>query len=635
MSIPNLNHLFLLVTFFIFIYISIYYKKKIFDIFSIQLLKNYYLFLLILIPFIWGILISFELNYFPLSDLYNALGIILFILLFNLLFKDIDSYFKFQKYLIRTFFLFSLFSLFLGYLKISLLLFNIKINSFIHYHRLFSFSIVSDYNFYSLSVLIGLIISIFWFFHSKKKINSYLMGLYWFLVFIAIIFTGSRRAVFIFGIAEIFFLYHVLISIFKNKLRKQKYSSIGILFISQFIIILFLGYITFGFSDLAKDHFVKKTQKEHTEFRTAVSFNLSRLVNLFYTIPNQKVHNLLWMQERTDNSFSKNKLVQSIKSFNDEFYLKEGKYHIYNGDFNEGFQNWKKWGDAKLELGFNQKDNILKIISNNRHSGIENNLYVSKGDTITLCAKISVLKYSSTPRFIIKSYYPDEYAILKIPKLWENDNLWHTIKLKYIPKESQRLFFYLGGGDENVTKLLVKEVYIESKNCFTESKLTKSNINEYDFKVFEIEPIETTDILNPTRKYSNTEIIGGRHEKFKFGLVLFKDFNIKQKLFGNGFNYMSLYGKEFYPNENILDYPHNFLLSSLLYSGVIGFFCCLAYIFIVLYYFYSFRRQFSIFIILLILVTFFSVFSGNSIFSIPIFIFIIILPLLMKSTKYN
>ena len=111
-----------------------------------------------------------------------------------------------------------------------------------------------------------------------------------------------------------------------------------------------------------------------------------------------------------------------------------------------------------------------------------------------------------------------------------------------------------------------------------------------------------------------------------YALTLFKEKKIVKKIIGNGFDYRSEFGEKFYKNNKRYDYPHNPLLSSLLYSGVLGFiFTVFLFLFSFFFYIKNYRVM-KIWLFLFLLVSFFSFFSGNSIFSVPFFIFLLLLP---------
>ncbi len=106
-----------------------------------------------------------------------------------------------------------------------------------------------------------------------------------------------------------------------------------------------------------------------------------------------------------------------------------------------------------------------------------------------------------------------------------------------------------------------------------------------------------------------------RVDRLNYSAELFEDYNFIQFFIGDGFNYISKFGIKF-STSNLEDYPHNPVISSLLYSGVIGIFFTLTFI---LYSFYFSIKNYKIIgvhFLLIFLISILYVFiSFNSIFS--------------------
>ena len=117
--------------------------------------------------------------------------------------------------------------------------------------------------------------------------------------------------------------------------------------------------------------------------------------------------------------------------------------------------------------------------------------------------------------------------------------------------------------------------------------------------------------------------------KFKFALKLFREAPLKAKLFGEGFSYLEDFGDEFsIPSKKLItDYPHNLFLSALLYSGLFGA-LILGLLFLQVCWIIFKLKELKLFMALLFALSLiFNFFSGNSLFSISIFGFSLLLPL--------
>ncbi len=117
-----------------------------------------------------------------------------------------------------------------------------------------------------------------------------------------------------------------------------------------------------------------------------------------------------------------------------------------------------------------------------------------------------------------------------------------------------------------------------------------------------------------------------RSSRWEFSFNYFSELPAYSMLFGDGFNYLRIFGTKF--GEVVSDYPHNVWLSALLYGGILGF---LSTLFLTVYIFYLLYKRKHIFNQLLIwyvlfLFLYFS--SANSIYSSRIFNVLMLMPFL-------
>jgi hypothetical protein len=133
---------------------------------------------------------------------------------------------------------------------------------------------------------------------------------------------------------------------------------------------------------------------------------------------------------------------------------------------------------------------------------------------------------------------------------------------------------------------------------------------------------------NYIKSLSEDKFKGGRTARWYYAWVIFKDYPWYKKLFGGGFDYLEMYGKEF--GESEYDYPHNPFISAFLYSGIIGGILYILFMFMVFYYYIKFWRYHIYFFICFLVVFFFSFVSANTHFSVPVFAFFSFIPFLTK-----
>ncbi len=119
-------------------------------------------------------------------------------------------------------------------------------------------------------------------------------------------------------------------------------------------------------------------------------------------------------------------------------------------------------------------------------------------------------------------------------------------------------------------------------------------------------------------------------DKWQYAFDKFMNQRWYNKLFGMGFDYLEDFGNKFYPKINRFDYPHNPILSALLYSGLLGAFFTFVFIVISVYYGIIYFKNYPLFSLMLYISFLFIFFSGNSLFSVPIFLFLFSLSFLIR-----
>ncbi len=124
-------------------------------------------------------------------------------------------------------------------------------------------------------------------------------------------------------------------------------------------------------------------------------------------------------------------------------------------------------------------------------------------------------------------------------------------------------------------------------------------------------------------------------DKWQYAIDLFNDRPTNQKIFGNGFSYLGDFGKHFNGNELNVDYPHNPVLSGLLYSGIFGAVFILFFILIALYYAGKYFQKYPLYSLMLYTSMLFILFSGNSLFSVPIFLFLFSLSFMIRHQEIS
>lgn len=127
-----------------------------------------------------------------------------------------------------------------------------------------------------------------------------------------------------------------------------------------------------------------------------------------------------------------------------------------------------------------------------------------------------------------------------------------------------------------------------------------------------------------------------RTDRWLYALELWQTrYNTKQKIFGQGFKYLEWYGQKFWGNPKRHDFPHNPIISSFLYSGIIGGVVYIIFLIMSLWLYWKKHKKMGIFFIMYFCCMFFSMFSGSSHFSFPLFAFLSFLPFVEYKNDNN
>ncbi len=141
-------------------------------------------------------------------------------------------------------------------------------------------------------------------------------------------------------------------------------------------------------------------------------------------------------------------------------------------------------------------------------------------------------------------------------------------------------------------------------------------------------PYKSNIVLNTI----SNQFLSDRLSRWEFALkIYFKEFNLKQKIFGGGFNFLNWYGYFFFHDNKRSDYPHNPFLSVLLYSGIIGLVFYLLLMYKVFYNYFKYFKEYKILSVFFIITFYFSFFSAGSPFDPPIMGYFVILPFFIHS----
>jgi hypothetical protein len=141
-------------------------------------------------------------------------------------------------------------------------------------------------------------------------------------------------------------------------------------------------------------------------------------------------------------------------------------------------------------------------------------------------------------------------------------------------------------------------------------------------------PYKANIVLETT----SNQLTESRLLRWQFGWQIFtKEYNWSKRIFGGGFGFLNWYGYYFLKDKTKSDWPHNPLLSILLYSGTIGLTIYLFFLYKVCYYYIKYSKEYPLMFIFFLITFFFTFFSGGSPFDPPLMGFFVILPFFIHS----
>jgi len=507
MGLPQLKFIFIP----LFFYFTVYVLYKIFTCKTIPGIKIFLLYksiYLLLLGIYLGAMVYENDFLLPVKEFIS--GTILLILFYFFYFFLISvriSFDRIKKLFIRQFIVIIAVVSLAGFIKLiySALGWSFPLSPKLAQNALTS-SITSDYNFFSLAVIMGLLTVLYQLYVrekiSRKEMIGYnlLMGLFSFVV----LTSQSRRSFLILlVIITVLLIGRILTLIWFRRIRIGLLRRNDLYLVAMFSM-FFVGYILIFFtSDQLKRQFLKNNNLYQSNFRIELTNAINRYTRILgFGFQQKNLYNLLWKQDEQPA-----------------------------GELRTGA---KRWFDRK----FLEKD------------------------------------------------------------------------------DSGQLSDYLRKKDETDYKSNSIETPFDLRNSLS------SNM-----KIIFEEELQMPDLsMNSSGResYNSTEI--GRTKRWQYGLELYKGYSFNHKIFGDGFTYLSRFGQKINGNPKTYEYPHNSLISAILYSGIIG---AAIYVFFLVYTIILYLRNFNalqyFFILFLITGVYMSI-SGNSYFSVPAFAFLSLIP---------
>jgi hypothetical protein len=580
-----------------------FFKYKIYSSY-----KYFIPFILIVLFFIGNGIVYFDgIDGFIFGELLKIIETIIFIVLLLRIIQYKDIYnFNLASTFKRTFYLFSLFFAILGLAKLLFILFSSE-RDFLKTIRLdfLGTSLVSDHNIYALYLIIGLIITLYQLFYLYRYDKRGLFYIGFVLLALAIIFAGSRRGFLILLSICTFLFFYVI--------QKREVLKRGKMFISvlSLFIIVFMLFFSSGNIRLSAI----------TRYKIVENIGLSPkfldrdLIFLF------NKYNSIWggggAEERQFNP--KNPITWPNHLNNYVFPLSgDGAGKVPAGsvglkvDSTTRANNWngRAFSHTKFYEGeFNKGDIIRTVIY----------CYVSE-DFDGKWARVLV-------NGAIKGNNVTSYN-------FDNKGQWQKLSLDLNSTGGEvAMRFYVSYPKDSTFRNMNGYVLFAHPEYEVISNLEGEGNGKQEIENDIKQNSLLFNMLNISLFSDESKLSSPRIKRWLYAWKLFKNYSMKEKVIGNGFKYLEFYNKKFYPNTDKIDYPHNPIISSFLYSGIIGGLVYLWFLLTSLYYYYKYRKEFGLLFILYLATGFFVFFSYNSHFSMPAFSMLSVVPFVINYYK--
>ncbi len=161
-----------------------------------------------------------------------------------------------------------------------------------------------------------------------------------------------------------------------------------------------------------------------------------------------------------------------------------------------------------------------------------------------------------------------------------------------------------------------------------------SQIDNSEFLITDIKLRNITQLQNLSTNFSNSDTLAvqdvlflGRNSRLIYASEIWGEkYTLLNKLFGKGFIYYEWFGEKFWKDPSRGDYPHNPIVSIILYSGIVGVIIYLWILFKTFSIYYKHKEKFSVLLVCFVITLFFAFFSGSTPFDPPIMGFFMLLP---------
>ena len=685
-TVPLMNYPFILTYSGLILYILIFHRSwlaKYFLEFIICFRLAIILFLILLVSFF----LSRKVHILILKDSISSLILLSFYFFYIILVPSKKDLAVFLKSLICLVVFFALAVSVLGFLNV------FDIIPYSEYSTSDSgIPIIYDNNFAILPVLFGLV-AVFYLFSSSEQSKPHLVFYHLSLIIFSLrlLLSGSKRGIIVFAIIIIILTLFLIVRLFKKDFIFGPLSSNIKIYFLSFFIMAFGSYLFVSkVSYISKNNLLKTIgTKNIVDTKEKISSDLFKSLSLFYQNNSlEDFHKKLWSikydPKNPDHGWAGigiHKTIFPLSGKNAGIVPTGSIGYMMDNSFN--YSSWD--GDSyaitllgKNESGINEKlitsvycyvsedfnGSWVKLVllytkENEIHNeydmtkkgtwqklSISDECINSRPEARFYFAKMGVNDFSSLKGYVIIAYPQFQISDAKtgvrsyyiIPETSMNTVLYDNDSFKGITEEESLLSETLPVSVSFLKAESQKHLSYNSLALFTNFPYDQYQdpvrhlINKFSVEDTGYYPYRSIILLDSSKNIG----VDDRIIHWQFAWQIFKnEYSWPKKLIGGGFDHLNWFGYYFLKDKTKSDWPHNPILSILLYSGILGFSVYIFFLYKVLYYFIKYIKEYSVLFIFFIISFFFSFFSGGGPFDPSSIGFFSVLPFFIHYVHKN
>ena len=311
---------------------------------------------------------------------------------------------------------------------------------------------------------------------------------------------------------------------------------------------------------------------------------------------------------------------------------------LYNSYLSDGVRYWTKYisGGTNLSIVNTRFGKAIEVEKNDKARSFwpliyeGRKLFLHNSKLYTFRFLFRVIKGDLSSFSVGIAIKDNDHYLYSLPrKLYELEEGWILCTASFTLIEDHFItkpLFISNQLPNTVVQYANIELLCDSS--LLDSSYIDQNLDKY--RIYErqnMEELSKNDTID--------KLLAPRLDRWKYAVEIYKSYSITEKIFGKGFDYMAQFNKKFYNPDMTLedirekqmyDYPHSPILSSFLFSGIIGGMFYLYFTALTFWYYFKNRKELQVFFIMWLIGYSFIIVSDNTHFSAPIFVILSLVP---------